>query len=245
MLAIGGVILVLDTATPLPLWTTVSWTILALIGLILLNLEASTQRALLVVCSALLLSTVALCVAEAPHHFAPKLSVPAGTKIYVLGDSISADISSKMRCWPEVLDQTTPFRVVNLAQGGAIVEDAIVQAEGIKRRQSVVIVEIGGNNLLYRRTGDGPFAAGLETLISKLRSEGHRVLMFELPLPPFHNAWAQAQRDIAARYEVDLLPKRYFTKVLGMKNGTVDGIHLSQTGHDKMARIVAGTLGRP
>jgi lysophospholipase L1-like esterase len=79
-------------------------------------------------------------------------------------------------------------------------------------------------------------------LVSSLRARNHRVLLIELPLYPFKNAFGMAQRRIAAKYNVAVLPKRCFTKVLGTKNGTLDGLHLSQEGHDAMAGIIAEVL---
>jgi lysophospholipase L1-like esterase len=67
-------------------------------------------------------------------------------------------------------------------------------------------------------------------------------LLPELPLFPFQNAIGQAQRAIAATYGAALLPKWCFAKALGMEEGTLDGLHLSQTGHNEMARILAGAM---
>lgn len=66
--------------------------------------------------------------------------------------------------------------------------------------------------------------------------------MFELPLCPFQNAYGEAQRSIAAKHHALLLPKRCFAAILGMKDGTIDGLHLSQQGHDAMARMIAGVV---
>ena len=66
--------------------------------------------------------------------------------------------------------------------------------------------------------------------------------MFELPLFPFQNAYGSAQRAVAAKHGVHLLPKRYFAAVLGAEDGTLDGLHLSQKGHDAMAEIMASVI---
>lgn len=242
VLVITGIIFVVVSATPLPLWAYLCWMVPALTGLVLLNRTASSRRSLLVACSVLFASTVGLCIAEIPHHLSPKLTVPDGTTIYVLGDSISAGLESNLRCWPTVLEEMTPFRVVNLAQAGATVEGAIKQAKGITESRSLVIVEIGGNDLLLREAGASSFRSKLETLVSSLCSDQHQVLVFELPLFPFQNAFGRAQRSIVARHGASMLPKRCFTRILGMQNGTIDGLHLSQEGHDAMARIIAGVI---
>jgi lysophospholipase L1-like esterase len=66
--------------------------------------------------------------------------------------------------------------------------------------------------------------------------------MFELPLFPLQNAFGAAQRSVAASHGVVMLPKRCLTKVLGMKGGTLDGLHLSQQGHNALAETVATVL---
>lgn len=241
VLAMSGIVLVVISSTPLPVWAYASWAIPAITGLVALNRLATSRRWQLVICIALVASTTGLCLTEAPHHLSPRLTVPVGTTIYVLGDSISAGMGTRHRCWPEVLDDEIAFRVVNLAQPGATVESAIVQAKGIVESPSLVIVEIGGNDLLGG-TEASVFHSKLDTLVSSLCASRHQVLVVELPLFPFRNAFGRAQRTVVAKYDVAMLPKRYFTKVLGTDNGTLDGLHLSQEGHDAMARIMAEVI---
>jgi acyl-CoA thioesterase I len=84
----------------------------------------------------------------------------------------------------------------------------------------------------------------LDSLMQSLWSGQHKVLMLELPLFPFKNAFGRAQREIAAEYGATMLPKRFMTKVLGIQGGTLDGLHLSQAGHDAMAGLIGGVLER-
>jgi acyl-CoA thioesterase-1 len=145
------------------------------------------------------------------------------------------------RCWPDVLRDTTGLPVVNLAEPGATVESAMRQASGIPRPGAVVIIEIGGNDLLGG-TSTAAFEAELDALVQGLRSSHHDILMFELPLFPFRNGYGMAQRQVAAKYGVALLPKRCLTAVLGQDGSTLDGLHFSQEGHNAMAEIVARVL---
>lgn len=241
VLTIVGAVLVIISATPLPIWAYSIWTIPAATGLVLWNLSRPPRRACTVCGIALLLATLGLLFAEAPSHRYPNLAVPKGTTVYVVGDSISAGMGTKDRCWPAVLAEMTPFRIVNLAKPGATVESAIVQARGVSEPRSLVVVEIGGNDLLGEADASA-FRRSLDTLVSSLYSNQHQVLLLELPLFPFQNAFGQAQRQVAAKYGAAMLPKRYFARVLGTKNGTLDGLHLSQAGHDAMARIVADVI---
>ncbi len=134
-----------------------------------------------------------------------------------------------------VLGETSGLKVVNLAQAGATAEGALSQARGITVENAVVLVEIGGNDLLGN-TDSGAFEHHLDSLLAEVRKRGARAVMFELPLPPFCNAFGRAQRDLAAKHGVALIPKRCMTEALGAKGGTLDGLHLSDEGHAVLAK---------
>ena len=60
--------------------------------------------------------------------------------------------------------------------------------------------------------------------------------MLELPLPPFYNEYGRAQRRVARRHDVLLVPKRVMLGVLLQDGTTLDTIHLAEAGHGQMAR---------
>lgn len=240
-LAIIGIVLVIISATPLPIWAYAIWIIPAVVGLLSGNRTSSQRRLLVVIYSVLFASTVGLCTAEARHHYCPKITIPKGSSVYVLGDSISAGIGTKDRCWPTVLADLTRLHVVNLAQPGATLASAGDQAKGIDEPHSLIIIEIGGNDLLGGKNVRA-FRDTLDSLVCSLRANQHQVLLLELPLFPFQNSYGKAQRDVVAKHRVALLPKRCFARVLGTENGTLDGLHLSQAGHDAMAQIIADII---
>ena len=242
-----GILLVVVSATPLPLSVYGAWLALCVSALILSvrnTVDASNQtvagvhRTLLVLMAGL---SILLCLWEWPHRGKPEISVLPGTMIYIVGDSISAGMGTKERNWPEVLADSTKLRIVNLARPGATVKTAFAQVEKIPRRRCLIIVEIGGNDLLGG-TGSDAFAESLDALLAKLHSHEHRIVMFELPLPPLYNAFGRAQREAARRHHATLIPKHCMTTVLGTRNGTLDGLHLSQTGHDALAEEIERML---
>ena len=116
------------------------------------------------------------------------------------------------------------------------------QADQLPSAGGLVLLEIGGNDLL----GDTPtadFERDLNLLLARIRAPGRTVLMFELPLPPLSNEYGRIQRRAAARHGVRLIPKRIFMSVLAADGATLDSIHLSDAGHERMAaeiwRIIA------
>jgi acyl-CoA thioesterase I len=102
-----------------------------------------------------------------------------------------------------------------------------------------VLIEIGGNDLLDG-TASATFEANLDRLLAAATpppgAPARTVIMFELPLFPHRIAYGRIQRRLAAKYRVQLIPKRYF--VQAFRAGTSDGLHLSPAG----ARYVAGMV---
>ena len=106
----------------------------------------------------------------------------------------------------------------------------------------LTIVEIGGNDMFGASNSD-EFGAALDKLLTKLTAMSDRVVMVELPVLPGCRSYAVAQREVAGRYHVPLIPKRGFAVVLSQRGNTLDGVHLTQQGHDAMAAWVWSVIG--
>jgi acyl-CoA thioesterase I len=180
------------------------------------------------------------CVLELPYHVAPQVALARGAKVEVIGDSLTAGIGEKVT-WPELLADHTGLHVTNLAQPAATTASALDQARRLSGEASLVIVEIGGNDLLGDNSAAG-FEADLEVLLTQVRLQNSQVLMFELPLPPTYNGFGAAQRRVARRHGVLLLPKRHLMSVLARRDGTSDSLHLTPSGHQWLAEIVERTI---
>lgn len=180
---------------------------------------------------------------EYPHHLAPRLtSNEPYEELFVLGDSISAGVGFKGEVtWVDLLKKRQGLKVVSLSSGGATLNDAIDRADLILGPNKVILLEIGGNDLL-RKTPHETFERDLELLFKKLVGPGRVIIMFELPLPPFHSHYGRAQRRLANRYDVVLIPKRMFAAVLRGDGDTIDGLHLSNQGHQRLANVAWSCL---
>lgn len=239
LIGIAGVVL---SATPMPMWAYAAWLGTAATSLLLCRLPP-THKARLAATGSLLAASMGLCAAEIPHYRFPHVSVGRGETIYVLGDSLSAgkDPSSKECPWPAVLGDMMQLSVVNLAQPAARLRGAMEQAKRVTRINAPVILEIGANDTVEDGLNVAEFRKQLDALLGSLHDH-HPVLMFEIPLFPLQNAYGQAQREVAAKYGVILIPKRCLMSVWRLKGGTLDGIHFSQTGHDALAGMIADVL---
>jgi acyl-CoA thioesterase-1 len=188
--------------------------------------------------AAILLTLLAtLCAVELSHRKLPVISGVKSDHLVVIGDSISASIDPNVPSWPVFLQQLSGLPVKNLARPGALTIDGQEMAKQVTPEDHLVLIEIGGNDLL---TGvpAGDYGVALDALLLRISAPGRTVVMFELPLLPHKISYGQIQRRVAARYGVSLIPKRYLIKVIGGANATVDGLHLSSAGAHHMAELV-------
>lgn len=203
-------------------------------GRIPMKLNIATAAALFV----LLLILPSL---ELAHRTMPRIAGVPCDHLVVIGDSISSGIDSRVAAWPVVMQQMTGVPVKNLALPGAQTMEGLGMASKVTPEDRIVLIEIGGNDLL---NGVPPqkFGQALEAILSRLVAPGRTIVMFELPLLPNTIAYGQIQRRLAAKYGIWLIPKRFFTYVIYGPNATVDGLHLSDVGAHRMAALVAHSL---
>jgi acyl-CoA thioesterase I len=186
----------------------------------------------------LLLTLTAL---ELPHRRIPAIVGVPSDHLVVIGDSISSGIDPRVPAWPAVMQQLTNLRIKNLSRPGAQVDEGQDMAGKVTPDDRVVLIEIGGNDLLAG-VPSATFEKNLDATLSKLAMPGRTIVMFELPLLPHRIAYGRIQRSLAARYGVWLIPKRCFTEVIGGASATSDGLHLSESGAYRMATLVATVL---
>ena len=196
------------------------------------------QRSSTVVVVMLLLVLTAI---EFSHRTMPVITGKPSDHLVVIGDSISSGIDPRVPPWPLVIQQTRGVSVRNLARPGAQSSEALTMAEKLTPEDRIVLIEIGGNDLLMGVPSD-EFGEALEALLSKVTAPGRTVVMFELPLLPHKIAYGQIQRRLAAKYGVSLIPKRCFAEVIGDASATSDGLHLSDSGTRRMAALVTRVL---
>lgn len=254
LLTLLGLIFLVLSMTPLPWW---------LYGLCLIPLLVSlnvpfraddqarwprvVHRAQPLVEFLLLVSVTAELIERHRLHVPPLAALPA--EVHVIGDSLSAGIASEQdQLWPNLLASEWQVPVQNHAQPGATTASAFRQADEIDCDDCLVLIEIGGNDLLSNRDSR-QIEADLDRLLVRLSPpKAHRMLvMFELPVPPIPGgyAFARLQRRLADRHGMRLIPRRPFARVLFTDNATTDGLHLSPRGHRDMTDLVLRTLGTP
>ncbi|MBI1345971.1 hypothetical protein GC163_06750 [bacterium] len=182
-------------------------------------------------------------ISEWPYQVLPQ--TPKVTALAVIGDSVTAGLNDSDVTWPQVIAKRYGITVHDASQQGATCHSAQQQVQLLGGRGEAVLLEIGGNDVLEYVPVEF-YAEELDQLLRDVRTAypTQPVVMCELPLPPLGHRYGWHQRRLANRYDVRLIPKRKFMQVLTAKQATVDGIHLSNTGQQLMAALMARVLSR-
>lgn len=234
-----GVMLVGMSATPSPYWSYVLAGIVTVAAFVVEQSSRSTAskrklwlRALTACC------WLGMVAAELSHQFVPTVGVRNSPALYVIADSVTAGVDDPgIVTWPKLLARSHHIQVHDFSRMGATVNSAFAQAERLPQKGGMVLVEIGGNDVLGTTTARD-FEQGMDRLLTRICVPDRSVLMFEVPLPPLGNDYGIIQRRLAAKHKVPLIPKRILIGVLTGHEATTDSIHLSQSGHNHMAAVV-------
>lgn len=173
---------------------------------------------------------------ELPYHMMSSLRTAPDSSITIIGDSMTAGLGGDETSvtWPDLLAEQHQLQVQDISHMGETAASALKRAKGHTINSAVILIEIGGNDLLGS-TPSAQFGQDLDALLTFLKAPGRQLMMFELPLPPFCHEYGRVQRAVAAQHNVTLIPKRVLLSILAGGNSTLDSIHLSQEGHRTMA----------
>jgi lysophospholipase L1-like esterase len=240
-----GMTLMALSSTPFPSWMNLLLLILFLGWIVVESISGFRSRTVIYSLRAfLVICTLIMGFIEIPNQLLPKMPERKCATIYIVGDSISAGIDENPN-WVAVFQKRYAANVENLAKPAATLSSALKQLPLVSSNDCLVLLEIGGNDLLGK-ANRGEFEKDLRELLISVEKPGRTLLMFELPLLPGQAGLGRVQRSLAKEHGVYLIPKRYFCKVLGAPNATVDGLHLSPVGTSLMAEmvhtIIAGLL---
>jgi acyl-CoA thioesterase-1 len=234
-----GLIVIALAAAPLPYWfyasaglATVGWLLAERFQKRLSHATLNWARAAIAV---LWLGGAA---GELRYQGVPVLESSGRPALWIVADSVTAGVDDgKTATWPGILARDHHIEVHDLSQMGATLASANRRLQKDSLGSGLVILEIGGNDLLGSTTV-ADFEVQFDALLARLCQPGRTVLMFELPLPPLCNDYGRIQRNLAVRYGVRLIPKRILVGILTAPDATMDSIHLTQHGHEILAAEV-------
>lgn len=245
VIALAGFVATVLSATPIPVWLSALW-FASVLGALLVAWVGATRHRWMRRAAALpaVLLTLVAIVVEAPFLRTPRVPSDAYGIIYVIGDSLSAGVGTAGEVtWPRVLADEHRIDVENLAVASATARAALRQTAGVTAPRAIVMVEIGGNDLLGGGSAED-FERDLNHLLQALQGPDRAIVMIELPLPPLANAYGAAQRRQARLHRALLVPKRHLARILTTSGATIDGLHMSNAGHRMMAEVIWDVVDR-
>jgi lysophospholipase L1-like esterase len=193
---------------------------------------------------------------------------PSLTSFIALGDSFTEGLNDElpdgsMAGWADrvaaLLAQRDPStRYANLAVRGRLL-DQIVEEQvplAVEAGADLVGFSAGGNDILRAGTDVDDVAARYEAAVVRLRAAGSRVLVFtgfDVGTTPILRLargkiaiYNEHLRGIAARHGCDLVDLWALTPLRDRPHAfSEDRLHLSPEGHERVARLVARSLGLP
>lgn len=243
ILACFGGILIVASATPLSPWL---YALLFIAGLSWGGSEAIPSRVPARLAVGLRVAVIVVgmgaMLVELPYHRMPGVPHLGRPTLGIVADSMTAGLGAEgERTWPGRFADGHAAIVRDHSRAGATVATALRQAEAIAPDEDLVLLEIGGNDLLGGTSPD-EYERGLASLLSAVRKPGRVVVLLELPLLPTFNAFGRIQRRLAREHGAILIPKRVLLGVLLRPGATLDSIHLAESGHRAMAVAVWDAL---
>ncbi|RIX46061.1 MAG: arylesterase [Rhodocyclales bacterium GT-UBC] len=175
-------------------------------------------------------------------------ALPPGSVVLAFGDSVTFGTGAGSgEDWPGLLAARTGWQVVNAGVPGDMAEVAggRIGALLAEHRPQLVLLELGGNDLLRGRSGEA-IKADLRRLIRDIRASGAQVVLVAVPAMSLqalvgHPADAPLYAALAEEERIPLVAD-VFAKVLGHAEWRADAIHPNAEGYRQMAAGIHARL---
>lgn len=168
-------------------------------------------------------------------------AIPVGATVLAVGDSITHGTgASAGQDWPRLLADRTGWQIVNAGIPGDTAQNARTRLGDLlaQHQPSLVIVELGRNDFLRRRSGND-VKDDLRDIIRQVRANGAQVVLVAVPAPSLLGAVASRLTDaplykeLAAEENV-VLVETVIASVLSDKDLRADPIHPNAQGYRQM-----------
>ena len=177
----------------------------------------------------------------------PQASGPArptaGDQVIAFGDSLVQGVgASAGQDLVSVLSRRLRIPIINAGRSGDTTASALARLDGavLSRRPRVVLVVLGGNDLL-RRLPREQTMENLGTIVTRIRDRGAAVVLATVEIGFLNNGDGEAYEALAERTSSALVPD-IFDGILGRRDLMADGIHPNDRGYALMADRIEPAL---
>lgn len=170
---------------------------------------------------------------------------PGDGPIVAFGDSLTEGFGApEGASYPDQLSRMLGRPIINRGVSGNTVEDALARfdADVVPEKPSIVLVGLGGNNILQHKDVDATFRA-LDTVVTRCQKAGAMVILIGvqgLPLisGDYGSRYKKLARERGCVYVPDILKG-----IMGKDSLMSDQIHPNAEGYGVMAGKIAAALG--
>jgi lysophospholipase L1-like esterase len=195
----------------------------------------------------LLAAAVAALISLAVWVYWPVASGPArptaGDQVIAFGDSLVQGVgASPGQDLVSVLSRRLRVPIINAGRSGETTASALTRLDGavLSRRPRVVLVVLGGNDLL-RRFPHEETVENLETIVTRIRDRGAAVVLATVEIGFLSGGDGDAYEALADRTAAALVPD-ILGGILGRRDLMADGIHPNDRGYALMADRIEPAL---
>jgi acyl-CoA thioesterase I len=176
-------------------------------------------------------------------------ALPAGAKVLVVGDSITAGYGlAPEQAWTARLASETGWQVVNAGISGDTTAGGVERLPALldEHRPAAVIIELGGNDML-RRQAPTAIVANLESMLVEIERRGARPILMSIPKPELAGIFFASLSDapfyaeIGERKRIPLIAN-VLAKVLAKPELKLDRLHPNSSGQQEIGKEAASTL---
>lgn len=176
-------------------------------------------------------------------------TLPPDARVLAFGDSVTYGTGAAAgEDWPTLLAARTGWQVVNAGIPGDTAQAAAARIQPLldTHRPQLVIIEIGGNDFLRRRS-QRAVKEDIRSIVGAVKSAGAQAVLVAVPeLSLFGLAASKASdaplyEDLAKEEGIALIPD-VFSDILSRPELTADKIHPNAHGYREMASAIHARL---
>lgn len=176
-------------------------------------------------------------------------ALPAGAKVLVVGDSITAGYGlAPEQAWTTRFASETGWQVVNAGASGDTTSGGLERLPALldEHQPAAVIIELGGNDML-RRQSPAAIVANLESMLVEIERRGARPILMSVPKPELAGLFFASLADapfyaeIGERRKIPLIAN-VLSRVLGKSEFKLDRVHPNGSGQQEIGREAASAL---
>lgn len=158
--------------------------------------------------------------------------------IVAFGDSLTAGYgSTKDNDYVTVLSKTIAHPIVNLGIPGDTTENALLRVnQVIDRKPELVIVFLGGNDLLRRVPVDTTFN-NLDKILQAITDSGAKIVLVGVPGSVIGDKYEKRFEALAKKYNAIYVPQ-FMSRLIARREYMHDAIHPNDEGYKIVAEKI-------